>query len=70
MGYQLDKDKQKFVRHSLKSQGSETNKCKECGKYYRLPGAIYEPRDQICFTCEGYLRTVMLSRGEIGIYHT
>jgi len=29
-----------------------TNKCQECGKHYRMPSFIYEPRDKICFTCE------------------
>jgi hypothetical protein len=32
--------------------GRITNKCSKCGKHYRLPSFIFEPRDKICFTCE------------------
>lgn len=29
-----------------------SNKCLLCGKYYKYPAYVYEPRDVICFTCE------------------
>jgi len=29
-----------------------SNKCNLCGKYYKLPQSIFEPRDKICFSCE------------------
>lgn len=29
-----------------------SNKCESCGKHYKLPNFIYEPRDRICASCE------------------
>lgn len=37
---------------SLGEFGRTTNTCEKCGKIYKLPGAIFRPRDKICFTCE------------------
>lgn len=36
-----------FKKHKRKC-----NKCASCGKVYKLPNYIFEPRDKVCFTCE------------------
>lgn len=28
------------------------HKCESCGKTYKLPNSIFEPRDRVCFSCE------------------
>lgn len=31
---------------------TRTNKCETCGKRYKFPQTVFEPRERICFTCE------------------
>jgi len=42
----------------LTKYGTDRPRCKSCGKYYRVPGTIFAPRDEICFTCEVHYKTV------------
>ena len=41
-----------YLSEYKQKYGRISNKCEGCGKHYKLPGSIFEPRDKICFTCE------------------
>lgn len=50
--YKMDDRPLMDIEEYYKKFGRRSNKCGECGKYYKLPTYIFRPRDKICFTCE------------------
>ena len=36
----------------IKQYGRKSNKCQKCGKQYKMPESIFEPRMKYCSTCE------------------
>lgn len=53
--YNLDHETQEFLFERGTDGMPTTNKCEICGKRYKLPNSVFEPRDKICFTCENNL---------------